>query len=80
MQQCSVFGPCFARIQNVVWLVDRNIEFQRFAQGELHQEEAFFLMKVALSETLKFNVPVDQSCPPIMSMFNQFSTGSDKTL
>ena len=32
-------------------------------------------MKLALSETLKFNFPVYQTCLPIMSLFNQFSNG-----
>ena len=43
--------------------IDTNIELRRFVEGEPRQEErprrkTFFLMKLALSEMLKFNVSV----------------------
>ena len=58
------FGLPPSSIHKLTWLVDRNIELQRFAQSELHQEEtsSFFQIKLALSEALKLNIPVYQSC------------------
>ena len=56
-------------------LVDRNMEYHVLLRASfIRRASSGEVIKLAMSETLKFNIPVYQSCLPIMSMFNQFST------